>query len=246
MNEVIKNIQSHRSIRSYTGEPVRDEDLQTILKSAIHAPSSINGQQWSVIVVKDQAKKDRIAELTGGQEWISKASVFLVFVMDYHRAAKQLEKAGIEFKNINSIEAIMVGSVDVGLAFGNAMNAAESLGYAIVPIGAIRNEPYEMIKLLNLPKYVYPVLGMCIGVGATEQPLKPRLPYDVVVSDETYNADTDSAVAEYDETIRRYMMERSGGQDSSCWSDRVKQVYSKVYYPKVYDSLKQQGFKNEC
>lgn len=246
MNDVIKTIQSHRSIRSYTGEPIKEEDLKTILESAIHAPSSINGQQWSIIVIKDQKKKEQIAELTGGQEWIANASVFLVFVMDYHRAAKVLEKQGVEFKNIHSVEAIMVGSVDVGLAFGNAMNAAESLGYGIVPIGAIRKDPNKMIELLRLPKYVYPVLGMCIGVEKGTQALKPRLPMEVVVSEEVYNPDCEQAIQQYDETIRHYMSERTNGQETTSWSDRIIQVYQNVYFPNVYKSLKDQGFSNEC
>lgn len=246
MNEVIQTIQNHRSIRSYTGEPVKEEHLEIILRSAIHAPSSINGQQWSVIVVKDQAKKDKIAELAGNQEWISKSSVFLLFVMDYHRAAKEFERQGIAFENIRSVEAIMVGSVDVGIAFGNAMNAAESLGYGIVPIGAVRREPYEIIDLLELPPYVYPVLGMCIGVEEGEQALKPRLPYEAVVSVDKYDPNTQEAVAEYDRRIKEYMIERTGGKEDTSWLDRITSVYGKVYFPKVYGSLKQQGFENEC
>lgn len=246
MNEVIKTIQNHRSIRSYTGEPVKEEHLETILRSAIHAPSSINGQQWSVIVVKDQAKKEKIAELTGGQPWIANASVFLVFVMDYQRVAKEFEKKGLPFENINSVEAIMVGSVDVGIAFGNAMNAAESLGYGIVPIGAVRKEPSEIINLLELPQYVYPVLGMCIGVESGDQAMKPRLPYDAVVSIDKYQPTSEEVLKAYDKEIKEYMIERTNGKEDTSWLDRVTAVYSKVYFPKVYGSLKDQGFKNNC
>lgn len=246
MNEVIKTILNHRSIRNYTGEAVKDEHLELILKSAMHAPSSINGQQWKVIIVKDQAKKDKIAELTGGQAWISKSSVFMVFVMDYQRVAKEFEKRGLAFENLKSIEAIMVGSVDVGLAFGNAMNAAESLGYGIVPIGAVRRKPREIIELLELPQYVYPVLGMCIGVPEGEQALKPRLPYEAYVSVDKYEKAAEEVIAKYDEEIKNYMLERTEGKEDTSWLDRVTAVYSKVYFPEVYGSLKEQGFKNEC
>lgn len=246
MNEVIKTIQNHRSIRSYTGEDVKEEHLNLILKSAMHAPSSINGQQWKIIIVKDQAKKDKIAELTGGQAWISKSSVFMLFVMDYQRVAKEFEKRGLSFENIRSVEAIMVGSVDVGLAFGNAMNAAESLGYGIVPIGAVRRKPMDIIELLELPQYVYPVLGMCIGLEEGDQALKPRLPYEAYVSVDRYETVSDEIIASYDSEIKNYMLERTDGKDDTSWLDRVTSVYSKVYFPEVYDSLKKQGFKNEC
>lgn len=246
MNEVIKTIHQHRSIRNYTGEAVKEEHLDMIIRSAIHAPSSINGQQWSVIIVKDQKKKDEIAELTGGQEWISKSAVFMIFVIDYARIAKEFEKKGVAFENIRSVEAIMVGSVDVGIAFSNAMNAAESLGYGIVPIGAVRRKPKDIIELLELPQYVYPVLGMCIGVESGEQAMKPRLPYEAYVSVDRYEPVSEDILAAYDKEIKEYMIERTGGKDDTSWLDRVTSVYSKVYFPEVYGSLREQGFKNEC
>lgn len=245
MKDLISMIKNHRSIRNYTGEDVKEEDLRAIIEGAIHAPTSINGQQWSIIIVEDQEKKDKLAELCGGQSWISKASVFMIFLMDYYKIAKKMKENGIAFENATSIESIMVGSVDVGIAFSNAMNVAESLGYGIVPIGAVRREPQEVINLLELPKYVYPVLGMCIGVEEGEQEIKPRLPYDATVSVDVYNRDTDKYVKEYDEKIREYMIKRTNGQQNHSWSEFVSSIYRNVYFPKVRESLKNQGFTNE-
>lgn len=239
--EIMKN---HKSKRKYKGQDVDENDMEKILEAARLAPSSINGQQWSVIVVKDEKKKKEFAELTGGQKWIEDAPVFLVFVADYYRTAIALEKENKEFKNIESIEAIMVSSVDVGLAFSNAMNMAESMGYGIVPIGAIRRDPEKVIELLDLPKFVYPVLGMCIGVPDEDPMKKPRFPIKAMVHKEKYNRDQEVLVDEYDETIENYMEERTEGQDVRNWSQGVSGTYSTVYFPKVYDSLKKQGFKN--
>lgn len=245
MNETINIMKAHRSIRNYTGEAVKEEHLRAIIESAIHAPTSINGQQWSIIVIEDQAKKDRIAELAGGQPWISKCSVFMVFLMDYHKVAKKMEAQGIPFEHATSIESVMVGAVDVGIAFSNAMTAAESLGYGIVPIGAIRREPFEIIELLGLPKYVYPVLGMCIGVEAGDQGLKPRLPYDATVSIDIYNAETDTLVADYDALYKEYLAQRPDTTMAPAWTEFVGSVYNRVYFPKVKSSLEQQGFTAE-
>ena len=123
--DVFDTIKKHRSIRKYKDKDVKQEDLDKILEAAQLAPSSINGQQWSIIVIKNDETKKQFAELTGGQEWVAKAPVFLVFVADYYRAGIALKKEGKEFKNIESIEATMVSAVDVGLAFSNAMNVAE-------------------------------------------------------------------------------------------------------------------------
>ncbi|WP_253199371.1 nitroreductase family protein [Clostridium tagluense] len=45
MNETIKLIQDHRSIRSYLDKDISEEVLDQILKSAQAMPSSINAQQ---------------------------------------------------------------------------------------------------------------------------------------------------------------------------------------------------------
>ena len=239
--EIMKN---NKSKRKYKDEDVDEKDLDKILEAARLAPSSINGQQWSVIVVKDKNTKKEFANLTGGQKWVEDAPVFLVFVADYYRTAIALEKENKEFKNIESIEATMVSAVDVGLAFSNAMNMAEAMGYGIVPIGAVRRDPIKVIELLDLPKYVYPVLGMCIGVPDEDPMKKPRFPKSAMVHKEKYNRDLEGLVDEYDEIIKGYMKERTEGQDIRNWSQGVSGTYSAVYFPEVYGTLKKQGFEN--
>ena len=86
MNEVIRTFMNHRSIRSYKNEMIKDKDLDTIIRAAQAAPSSINGQQVSIIAVKDIERKAKIAEFAGGQKWIEEAPVFLVFASDFYRA----------------------------------------------------------------------------------------------------------------------------------------------------------------
>ncbi len=244
MNKVYEVMSKHVSIRKYKAEDIKQDDLNKILECAQSAPSSVNGQQWSIIVIKDKGTKKKIAELTGGQKWIEDTPVFLLFVADYYRAALALEKENKEFKNIESIEATMVSSVDIGIAFSNAMNIAESMGYGIVPIGAVRREPMEIIQLLELPKYVYPILGMCIGVPDENPQKKPRFPIKAVVHQEKYNTDLDEFLNEYDETIKEYMDDRTNGNDVRTWSEGISSIYSSVYFPKVYSTLKQQGFEN--
>ena len=44
MNEVIKNLLSRRSIRSFSERHISREDLEIILKAAAYAPSGMNKQ----------------------------------------------------------------------------------------------------------------------------------------------------------------------------------------------------------
>lgn len=246
MKDIYNVITNHKSIRDYSDQPVKAQDLDKILTASIHAPSSINGQQWSIIVVKDPTTREKLAQLAGGQPWIAAAPVFLLYVADYRKVADSMADKKIPFKNIESIEATMVGSVDVGIAFANAMNVAESLGYGIVPIGGIRRSPYDIIQLFDLPQYVYPIVGMCIGVPADHsQPIKPRMPFDMVIHQEKYQPASLDQIRQYDDTVRKYMTDRTDGQEIRSWSDTTDSVYANVYFPLVKPSLEQQGFTNK-
>ena len=53
MNPVLESLFKHKSIRKYKNQPLDDEKLQLIIKAAQAAPSWCNGEQVSIIVVKD-------------------------------------------------------------------------------------------------------------------------------------------------------------------------------------------------
>lgn len=244
MNKTIESILNHRSIRSYTDKEISQDVLDTLLQCAQAAPSSINGQQMSVLVISDRDKKNKIAELAGGQPWIAEAPVFLLFVADFYRAKLAADKAGEELVIAGNMEGTLVGSIDVGLAMGNTIAAAESLGLGTVCIGGIRKSPEEMIELLNLPEYVYPMVGLCVGYAneANMPEKKPRLPKEAVVHNEVYNRDLQPHIDAYDEEIYTYMSKRQGDQDPHDWSHFISGFYKQVYFPKVSPTLRQQKF----
>ena len=61
-NETLGSIHDRRSVRVFTDQPVRDEDLNTILNAANQAPSAHNQQTWRFVILRD-AKKHALAEL---------------------------------------------------------------------------------------------------------------------------------------------------------------------------------------
>lgn len=246
MNETIKLIQNHRSIRSYLNKDISNEILDQILKSAQSMPNSINGQQTSVIVVRDNAKKSKLASLTGNQKWIEDSSVFLVFVMDFYKTSLAGEKTGNSQIIHESIEGILAGTFDSGIAMGAAIIAAESLGIGIVPIGGIRNNPSEVIDLLELPKYTYPVAGLALGYPADNSKQKPRMPFETFKHEEKYNTDIlKESIDNYDKEMESYLKEIGRQGLEVNWSTLTSSIYKSVYYPKVYKTLKDQGFKND-
>ena len=61
-NETLAAIRDRHSFRSFTDEPVADDDLQTILDAANRAPSAHNQQSWRFIILRGE-KKHELAEL---------------------------------------------------------------------------------------------------------------------------------------------------------------------------------------
>jgi len=245
MNETIKTIQNHRSIRKFLDKNLEEPIIDQIIKCAQSMPSSINGQQTSIIVVRDKERKAKLAELAGGQPWINAAPVFLVFVMDFYKTNLAAQKNHLKQIIHESVEGTIVGTFDGGLAMGGALIAAESLGLGVVPIGGIRQNPAEVIELLKLPEYTYPLAGLAIGYPSDRSQKKPRLPFDTFKHEETYNKESLMVdIDEYDLTMEQYH-EEIGREQGVNWSGYTANIYQHVYYPKVYPTMKDQKFLND-
>lgn len=163
MNETLRLLHTRKSDRSFTDEHVSDEHLEAIIEAGRKAPSSCNGQHVSVVVVRDPAKRARLAELAGNQAWVAKAPVFLAVVCDFYKLGKGVERAGSTIKVQDCIEGAIVSSLDTGIAMAHMAMAANALGLGTVPIGGIRNNPGDVIELLNLPPLTYVSVGLSIG-----------------------------------------------------------------------------------
>ncbi len=246
MNNTIEKIKDHRSIRQYLDKDVPDELIDEIIKSAQAMPNSINGQQTSIIVVRDKAKREKLAELVGNQPYVAKAPVFLVFVMDFYRTYLAGEKTGFNQVIHEDIEGILAGATDVGIALGASVIAAESLGLGIVPIGGIRQNPEEVIELLGLPEYTFPMVGLVVGYPADESHKKPRVPFESFKHNESYDKKAvEDSIDVYDEKMSKYLKEIGREEQEVNWSVFTSRIYQSVYYPKVKAATIKQGLKTK-
>ena len=235
MNNTIENIKNHRSIRQYLDKDISDEIIDEIIKASQAMPNSINGQQTTVIAIRDKAKKEKLAELVGNQEYVAKAPVFLVFVMDFYRTYLAGEKTGYKQIIHEDIESALVGAVDSGITLGAAIIAAESLGLGTVPIGGIRKNPEEVIELLDLPKYTFPLVGLAIGYPSDESHKKPRIPFESFRHNDTYNKEAiENSIDSYDEEMEAYLKDIGRYDKEKNWSTLTSSVYQNIYYHLVY------------
>lgn len=200
VTDTIRVLTSHESIRSFDPTPIATEVLEAILVSARSAPTSSNLQAYSIIVIEDEQRRARMAQLVGDQQYVADAPVMLVFCADIFRLRYLAERQGHRFA-ANNLEMFLLSSIDASLALQNALIAAESLGLGAVPIGSIRNEPNLVAAELGLPVGVFAVAGLTIGYpsAGVRRGVKPRLPSDAVVHYEQYSSDdVEQHVRDYD------------------------------------------------
>lgn len=239
---VIELLQSHRSIRKFTNQPVEPLLLRQLIRSGQSAATSSNLQGVSVIRIRNPQTRTAMADLAGGQTYVETAAEFLVFCADLNRSAVCCEKEGKQLAD-GMTEHFMIATIDVALFAQNVVVAAESEGLGICYIGGIRNNPEKVSELISLPQNVYPVFGLCLGYPDQNPELKPRLPVDMVLMEETYQPVDEKLLAEYDATMREYYHKRTKGKIDRVWSQDMSALLGKESRPHMKAFLASKGFK---
>jgi FMN reductase (NADPH) len=197
----ITQIHKHASVRQYTSDPVPVSCIETIVVAGQRSATSSNLQMYGVVVVTDADKRARLAAWCGDQAHIVQAPVFLAWCADLSRLHRVCAMRG--YTQVTAyVENFLVAVVDVALMMQNATLAAESLGLGCCYIGAIRNQPQNVIDLLQLPRLVFPIAGMTLGWPATRPMTRPRLPLRAVLHWERYDpTGEEEALREYDRVM---------------------------------------------
>jgi nitroreductase len=183
-----------------------------------------------------------LAALANHQSYIESAAEFLVFCADMNRAARCCDWHAAS-ANTGFTEQFIIATVDAALVAQNIVIAAESAGLGICYIGALRNNPAEVSALLELPQNTYPVFGLCLGWPDQDPEVKPRLPLEIVLRENSYGGDVDlDRLADYDGVIRAYYQTRTANQKSQSWSEQMAGMLSKESRPHMLEFLKMRGF----
>lgn len=247
-NETIDVLLSHRSVRAYLPDPLPEGTVEILVAAAQSASSSSNLQVWSVVAIEDHERKARLAALASAQKHIVQAPLFLVWLLDLARLVSIAEARGVTPEALDYIEAFTIGAVDCALAAQNAVVAAESLGLGCVYIGAIRNQPVEVVKELALPPNVLALVGLVVGRPDPAVPtgIKPRLPLEAVLFREQYEQGPEQAhaIESYDTAIRAFQAEQ--GMKVQDWSEqalnRVKDAPGQNGRARLREALEALGF----
>lgn len=187
-NIVLDTINNRRSIRKYLDQPVTDEVLSQILKAGFRAPFA--AQLCSVVYTRSQ---DKMKE--AGIGVYQTAPVHLIFLIDLARMEKIMKKRGHEYGS-DDMFTIWLGMQDVALAIENLTLAAESLGLGSVLYGMAPIRADTIAKTFNVPKRVFPVVGMSLGYPdpTEETEIRPRFPHELSAFEDEYRHHTDEDI----------------------------------------------------
>lgn len=223
MNETIKLLKSHRTFRDFDSDyAILNSDLQAILDAARQAPSWMNGQFYSIIVLTDKALREQLVQWSPGNPHILNSSVFLLFIGDLHRTQLVSQKYQTDYFIDQSIEPLLIATTDAALALENAVVATESLGLGSVVVGSIRKNAKEISTLLDLPKHTFPLFGLSIGKPTVEMKIKPRLPEQAVIHFNKYNGYPYTLIEQYDQVMQIFGEKR----ETKDWSQKFSDYFS--------------------
>ncbi|UCE96718.1 MAG: nitroreductase family protein, partial [Candidatus Bathyarchaeota archaeon] len=154
---VLKTIRERRSVRSFLPSELDKEILEKILEAGRWAPSWINSQPWSFVVVTDRTLKRKMGEIGNRKtyfskaDWMDDAAVIIVIAVDPERDPNHYVEDG-------------------AIAAQNMALAAHSLGYESYYLVIFENEKEEKTaeeeikSLLQIPERMRVIAILPIGV----------------------------------------------------------------------------------
>ncbi len=246
--QTLRSMAARRSHRRFKPEPLSMEMLQMLCAVALSSPSKSDMQARDIVIVRDKAKHQRLAEMVG-QEWIPAAPELLVFCANNKRQRQIHAWREKPFEN-DHLDAFFNPAVDAGIAMQAFVTAAESIGLGCCPISGIRNDCAVVNEVLELPEYVFPVVGLGVGWPSGEGHMSVRLPLEATVHVDRFTDDTvKDHVDAYDD--RRYgihhaanqrQVERFGEADKYTWSEDKARQYASPERADFGAFIKSKGF----
>lgn len=213
-----------------------------MLSAARQAPSSHHVQAYSIVSVKDSDNRRKLAALCGNQPYVEQAPVFLVFLLDFYKHKQAADTHG-ESIAVGEVEDLLVGAVDTALIAQNTLLAAQSLGLGGVMIGGIRNEADQVAKLLELPPWTVPLMGLCLGYPDEDHAQKPRMPLDGFYYEDHYSTGgLPEALARYERITEDYYRNRTQNPKPDGWGRQMSDYLKKPRRQALTAFIKEQGF----
>jgi nitroreductase len=179
--EIEEAIRSRRSIRAYREGDIEDSVIEEILDLARHAPSSMNGQPWRFVVVREKETKRRLVEIKNRHCPIEKQA----YRADFLGHASAIIVVCVDRKDSFDRE------IENGLlAAANILLAAHAKGLGSVYMSAHKaGEPavaQEIRQALGVPGHIDPISLVPLGWPDERPEPKEMKPPREIISYEVF------------------------------------------------------------
>lgn len=245
---MIKSMKIRKSIRKYQTKDIPNELIEELLQTAAQGSTVGNMQLYSVIETRDKEKKEELSPAHFNQPMIKEAPVVLTFCADFNRFSKWCEERNAK-PGYNNIQSFMNAMMDTMIVAQNFCTLAEDEGLGICYIGTTIYNPQMIIKTLDLPQLVFPIVTVTVGYPDENPHITDRLPLKGILHKEKYN---DYSSQELDEIYSyKEALEESKKFIEENNKETLAQVFTDVRYKEsdnIYMSenllkvLKEQNF----
>jgi nitroreductase len=144
--ELIDGIYTRRSVRDFTGEPVKRKDLTEIMKAGTWAPSGLNNQPWRFALIQNKETISEISKLTRYQKIIETSSACIAVFLDYNSSYDDVKD-----------------HMAVGACIQNMLLTAHSLGLGAVWLGEILKNSEKIREIIEMPEDIELMAVVAIG-----------------------------------------------------------------------------------
>ncbi len=157
--DALEAIFTRRSIRHFADEPVADQEIETLLRAGMAAPSAGNQQAWEFVVIDERAMLDAIPRVHPYAQMVAQAPLCLAICADPSR----------ERYNGFWVQ-------DCAAATQNILLAAHAQGLGAVWLGIAPggDRAHAIAELLRLPAGVEPLALVAVGHPAESKPAEDR------------------------------------------------------------------------
>ena len=226
MNDAIRVMMNHRSVRKFTAEGVSDELLNEIVDCGLRGSNTGNMQLYSVIATRREPLRSELCKLHFGQ--CDTAPLWLTVCVDvnrYHHYCR-LNQCDEPYGNLLWFTSALV---DATIAAQNICVAAEARGLGFCYLGTVMYNMRQIASLLQCPKGVVPVITIAMGHPAEEARVSERLGRDAVLHEEVYHDPSDEDVVRThrvrEELPFNQEMVRQNGTRNYC------EIFTTIRYP---------------
>lgn len=177
----------HRSIRKYKPDGIDPELVTKICEDAVAgASSSGNLNSVSLVLTRDEVRKQKLYELHFEQSFVLEAPLVVTVCADWFRTREWLKRRGAK-DNFNNLIGYHVAAFDAMILAQNLALGFEAKGLGICYMGTTLHSMGAISDFLELPETCLPVTTLTVGYPDEDPPKRDRLPINACIHDERYH-----------------------------------------------------------